>query len=275
VDAEAIKENVLKGEVPFCRKCSTPEETSQIVFPIGPSPQSQPAQIGPSRRPAYDDEDDDDEQLPPVSTPLPIPPVMKPDIVFFGEDLPDEFHSNLELDKPECDLLLVIGSSLRVRPVSLIPGKTLPFCSILATEFKCYCSISNFVPTSDFTGMLPPGVPQILINRESLSHCRFDVELLGNCDEIMSQLCRNLGPDFSDLAARTEFLEIDRLPKSSGAESDVALVPTSENDIQALKACWEPKVSENISERLPGKLNTNTLCAKLNSLSISTGLIIN
>jgi len=120
VDAEAIKEKVLKGEVPFCTKCSTPEETSQITFPIGQNPPSQPAPIGP-RRVAFDD-DDDEEPTPPSTGPLPIPPVVKPDIVFFGEDLPDEFHNNLELDKPECDLLLVIGSSLRVRPVSLIPG---------------------------------------------------------------------------------------------------------------------------------------------------------
>lgn len=52
-----------------------------------------------------------------------MPPVLKPDIVFFGEDLPEEFHNNLEFDKHEVDLLLVIGSSLRVRPVSMIPGK--------------------------------------------------------------------------------------------------------------------------------------------------------
>jgi len=59
----------------------------------------------------------------PMVEPFPLPPVVKPDIVFFGEDLPDEFHNNLQADKPDCDLVLVIGSSLRVRPVSLIPGR--------------------------------------------------------------------------------------------------------------------------------------------------------
>ena len=80
---------------------------------------------------------------------------------------------------------------------------------------------------------------------------------MGNCDDIISQLCRNLGPDFSDLAAKTELQEIDKLPKASGSETSVVLEPTSENDIQALKACWEPKVNENISERLPGMNNLN------------------
>ena len=48
---------------------------------------------------------------------------MKPDIVFFGEGLPDEFHDKMAEDKDECDLLIVVGSSLKVRPVALIPSK--------------------------------------------------------------------------------------------------------------------------------------------------------
>ena len=65
--------------------------------------------------------------------------IMKPDIVFFGEGLPDTFHEHLQNDKTEVkylsiylsiyvsiclqvDLLIVMGSSLKVRPVSLIPG---------------------------------------------------------------------------------------------------------------------------------------------------------
>ena len=50
--------------------------------------------------------------------------VMKPDIVFFGESLPEEFHNQMAADKEECDLLIVIGSSLKVRPVALIPSKS-------------------------------------------------------------------------------------------------------------------------------------------------------
>lgn len=50
-------------------------------------------------------------------------PIMKPDIVFFGEGMPDEFHRAMALDKEECDLIIVIGSSLKVRPVALIPCK--------------------------------------------------------------------------------------------------------------------------------------------------------
>ncbi|XP_041066139.1 NAD-dependent protein deacetylase sirtuin-1 isoform X5 [Carcharodon carcharias] len=48
--------------------------------------------------------------------------IMKPDIVFFGENLPEQFHRSMKYDKDEVDLLIVIGSSLKVRPVALIPN---------------------------------------------------------------------------------------------------------------------------------------------------------
>jgi NAD-dependent deacetylase sirtuin 1 len=52
---------------------------------------------------------------------------MKPDIVFFGESLPAEFHNQMDIDKDDCDLLIVMGSSLKVRPVALIPSKNVLF----------------------------------------------------------------------------------------------------------------------------------------------------
>ena len=36
---------------------------------------------------------------------------IKPDIVFFGEGLPDRFHELLEQDFDKCDLCIVIGMS--------------------------------------------------------------------------------------------------------------------------------------------------------------------
>lgn len=41
--------------------------------------------------------------------------VVKPDIVFFGEDLPKKFYSYI-VDFPKCDLLLIMGTSLEVEP---------------------------------------------------------------------------------------------------------------------------------------------------------------
>lgn len=98
-------------------------------------------------------------------TPIPmctecIDGVIKPNIVFFGEPLPKAFDICIEEDVPKADLLLVIGSSMSVHPVSCIPD------------------------------LLPPSVHQILINREAVDHC-FDIELLGDCDEILETLFEN------------------------------------------------------------------------------------
>ncbi|XP_013411403.1 NAD-dependent protein deacetylase sirtuin-1 isoform X2 [Lingula anatina] len=126
VDANAVKEDIMKQVIPRCPNC--PPEAEM--------------------------------------------PIMKPDIVFFGESLPEEFHKSMSHDKDNCDLLIVIGSSLKVRPVALIPN-----------------SVS-------------PHVPQILINREPLKHLNFDVELLGDCDGIVQELCRRLGEGWGSLCSK-------------------------------------------------------------------------
>uniref|UniRef100_A0A915MWY7 Deacetylase sirtuin-type domain-containing protein n=1 Tax=Meloidogyne javanica TaxID=6303 RepID=A0A915MWY7_MELJA len=43
--------------------------------------------------------------------------VIKPNIIFFGEDLTDQFHNQMAIDSTNVDLLIIIGSSLQVRPV--------------------------------------------------------------------------------------------------------------------------------------------------------------
>ncbi|KJE94481.1 SIR2 family histone deacetylase [Capsaspora owczarzaki ATCC 30864] len=96
--------------------------------------------------------------------------IIKPDIVFFGEQLPQAFHDSLMQDRQKVDLLIVMGSSLKVQPVAHIPG--------------CF----------------DESVPRILINREPLPRVAFDVELLGNCDQIVQELCARLGPEY-DLQA--------------------------------------------------------------------------
>lgn len=42
--------------------------------------------------------------------------VVKPDIVFFGENLPEKFHTLPDQDFRDCDLLLIMGTSLTVQP---------------------------------------------------------------------------------------------------------------------------------------------------------------
>lgn len=54
---------------------------------------------------------------------IPQPGIMKPDITFFGEALPQEFFHRLENeDKTKVDLVIVMGTSMKVAPVSEIPN---------------------------------------------------------------------------------------------------------------------------------------------------------
>jgi hypothetical protein len=63
-------------------------------------------------------------------------------------------------------------------------------------------------------------VSQILINRESLSHYVPDIELLGNCDEIIRILCRQLGePPFDTCIGQMEDENDDRPPTVFDAAS--------------------------------------------------------
>lgn len=66
-----------------------------------------------------------------------------------------------------------------------------------------------------------------------------------------------MGMDFQEFVSDKELKLVEKLDAQNEISSGVADSeighPKSEHDIQALKACWEPKVSENLSERLPGK----------------------
>ena len=54
---------------------------------------------------------------------------VKPDIVFFGEDLPDRFHKLLKKDVKQADLLI---------------GKVCCFCVFSFCVFRLLCSFSVF-----------------------------------------------------------------------------------------------------------------------------------
>ena len=93
--------------------------------------------------------------------------VLKPDITFFGEPLPERFFDCLSEDMNKCDLLICIGTSLKVAPVS------------------------------DIVNMIPAKVPQVLINRDPVRHADFDLSLLGFCDDIAGMVTKQCGWEFN------------------------------------------------------------------------------
>ncbi len=113
---------------------------------------------------------------------------VKPDIVFFGENLPVRFGQLARIDfNPEnCDLLIVMGTSLQVQPFAGL---------IEYPDIDC---------------------PRLLINREKVGEVpsrrsffemgmskgrgfdfseegKRDVLFLGDCDDGVSELCKHLG----------------------------------------------------------------------------------
>ncbi|MCI4390671.1 hypothetical protein PGIGA_G00125320 [Pangasianodon gigas] len=75
--------------------------------------------------------------------------LVKPDIVFFGENLPARFFSSMKKDFPQCDLLIIMGTSLQVQP---------------------FASLVSRVPNS---------CPRLLINMEKSGQSDFGMGLLG------------------------------------------------------------------------------------------------
>lgn len=75
-------------------------------------------------------------------------------------------------------------------------------------------------------GSIPHEVPQILINREPLPHLHFDVELLGDCDVIINELCQRLGSEYTKLCYNSVKLsEITEKPPRTHKELEM---PSSE-----------------------------------------------
>ncbi|PVH17817.1 uncharacterized protein CXQ87_000715 [Candidozyma duobushaemuli] len=70
-------------------------------------------------------------------------------------------------DLKECDLIISIGTSLKVAPVA------------------------------DIVDKVPADVPQILINRDPIHHCNFDISFLGYCDDVAAYLCNRLGDEWA------------------------------------------------------------------------------
>jgi NAD-dependent histone deacetylase SIR2 len=183
VQGDSLFAEIKAGDIPRCRKCAQGNRTTSNSS--GHSRKRKVNKDGterkPRRRPGdYDSNSDSEFDHTPTNWSC---GVMKPDITFFGEPLPDEFSKRLtEHDRERVDLVIVIGTSLKVAPVS----EVVPF--------------------------LPPNVPQIYISRTPVSHVNFDIDLLGDCDVVVAELCRRAGWD----------LEHEMVPEGQVVETKLA-----------------------------------------------------
>ncbi|KAF2856272.1 SIR2-domain-containing protein, partial [Plenodomus tracheiphilus IPT5] len=122
---------------------------------------------------------------------IPQPGIMKPDITFFGEQLPNDFFDRLkDVDKDVVDLVIVMGTSMKVAPVSEIP---------------------NF---------LPRHIPQIYISRDPIHHINFDINLLGDCDVVVAELARRAGWELQHkMIPEGQSIEVEMLDEAEHTSS--------------------------------------------------------
>jgi NAD-dependent histone deacetylase SIR2 len=157
VQGETIFPDIKAGNIPRCPRCIQTLRASASTS--NKRKRSAGADKRRKRWSADDSSDDDSSEYD-----VPAAGVMKPDITFFGEALPDEFSRRLtENDRDKVDLVIVIGTSLKVTPVS------------------------------EIVSWLPSHIPQIYVSRQAVSHINFDIDLLGDCDVVVAELCRRLG----------------------------------------------------------------------------------
>jgi len=160
VPGEDIFDDIKNSRIPQCQACVT--DLAARKPPIKRKRSSNGSLKKKTKRWDGQDESSEDES----TYDIPEPGIMKPDITFFGEPLSDTFHDRLSKhDKERVDLVIVIGTSLKVAPVSEI----IPY--------------------------LAPHIPQMYISREPVKHIDFDIDLLGDCDVVVAELCRRAGWD--------------------------------------------------------------------------------
>ncbi|GAB0087531.1 NAD-dependent protein deacetylase [Sergentomyia squamirostris] len=110
--------------------------------------------------------------------------IVKPDIVFFGENLPKEFYELPSEDFQDCDLLIIMGTSLEVHPFASLPERVNDTCVRLLVNRELVGnreSIWNLF--SRGAGRMEFGMVE----------SRRDVAWLGDCDVGVQLMADSLG----------------------------------------------------------------------------------
>lgn len=91
--------------------------------------------------------------------------ILKPDVILFGEQLPQKAWLKAQNAARKCDLMLVIGSSLEVLPVAGLPMQTLDRGGhlIIINQTSTYINVrADVVFTQDAAELLPVLTNQVL-----------------------------------------------------------------------------------------------------------------
>lgn len=202
VSADLLREDILKGDIPYCRRiinksrkrkrkedkeannqssdCGTNEV---VVSSLSIMPRR--ARLSPTNNSCESQSYDEDKNIRTCGG------VMKPNITFFGEQLIDRVRKCLEADRKKADAVIVIGTSLSVAPMSKIIEYLSPSIprilinqNIVIPKHGSYCEDGR--KRSDV---------EIDYHDEDNNYVKdhrsdfvFDACLLGFCDEVTTSL---------------------------------------------------------------------------------------
>jgi NAD-dependent deacetylase len=88
--------------------------------------------------------------------------VFKPDVILFGEQLPQAAWFKAQREARQCDLMLVVGSSLEVLPVAGLPMQALDHGAhlIIVNNAQTYINVRADVVISEDAAMVIPAIAE-------------------------------------------------------------------------------------------------------------------
>ncbi len=91
--------------------------------------------------------------------------ILKPDVILFGEQLPQKAWLKAQKSARKCDLMLIVGSSLEVLPVAGLPMQMLDRGGhlIIVNQISTYLNVrADIVFTQDAAVLLPALAEKVL-----------------------------------------------------------------------------------------------------------------
>jgi NAD-dependent deacetylase len=92
--------------------------------------------------------------------------VLKPDVILFGEQLPQAAWFKAQREARQCDLMLVIGSSLEVLPVAGLPMQALDRGAhlIIVNNAQTYLNVRADVAILEDAAVIIPAIVEKVLN---------------------------------------------------------------------------------------------------------------
>jgi len=92
--------------------------------------------------------------------------ILKPDVILFGEQLPQAAWFRAQREARNCDLMLVVGSSLEVLPVAGLPMQALDRGAhlIIINNVQTYLDIRADVVFTEDAAVVIPAIAEKVLN---------------------------------------------------------------------------------------------------------------